>query len=98
MNKEQIECPTCNGVGNLMAPTLGRNLYCPHCNGGRFVDSRYYQWMEIGTRMKQMRQNRRMTQREEANDRGMLVRDLSHMELGWIEPVDRQTPTGEENE
>jgi transcriptional regulator with XRE-family HTH domain len=54
--------------------------------------------MEIGTRMKQMRQNRRMTQREEANDRGMLVRDLSHMELGWIEPVERQTPTGEENE
>ena len=92
-----LPCPDCTGKGFLMS--LGNRLVkgsylatvpCSRCHGDGYISVEHHEWIQQGRSLRESRVSRGLSQRQEANRRGLKLRTYSLMEQGLISPLARR--------
>lgn len=82
-----IDCPICQGEGNLKIfnKTIPI-IQCHFCDGLKKIEEIHLEWMKYGEELKRKRISKRLTLKQGANSSGIDVSILSDMEMGKIKP------------
>jgi len=86
-----LTCPKCKGAGENFAvmcgPSGGRtgNVRCSTCKGAGVISEKHAAFIEQGEKMKQDRQSRDLSHREEAKRLGLSAAEYSRLEHGDLE-------------